>query len=480
MANTLIKFRRGTGNWWNSTGPNGASTPAGIVGYGTTSSANYQVDNISSPTTRTFNQLSITTGEPWVNTITKQLWIDNVVINPAIKLTLNGAAVSSSMTFDGSSYEAQQVFNIETTDQYLKNVNSLEFPIDDETSDVNKVKAFMVSVVGGQASDYTATLNNGEWTVTWGTSNSQTFNAGGDYIGFGWALASGVTTPTFLQIPDTDTKSKNIISSSRNSTVAASSNLTNGNVYLNNIESVGGVDSSSSSVLLNGTNGIGVTYTYNNGTDKVEVGHTNTAITVGTTSASINASNQLTVSKLTYDEYGHITAVSTDTVNLPMGGGGSANTFAVEAETTDSVQPTQGFAQAVIKETHRADTTITGVVGTSGQNTVTYSGTIAAGDTLTYNNRTYTVNSVSGTTVTLNTNLEDSIASGDNVTRNYPVTTDMFKLQQSGLTSSTLSSYSGTKVTFAKATHDSDTASNSDATSTILMNVDVIDGGTFN
>lgn len=471
MANTLIKFRRGTGNWWNSTGPNGASTPAGIVGYGTTNTFNYQVDNVSSPTTRTFNQLGITNAEPWVNTATKQLWIDNVVINPAIKLTLNGSAVSSSMTFDENSYEAQQVFNIQTTDQYLKNVASIEMPT--TSAGASDVEQFVHDVIG--SGSYTATLTDTTWSVT---GISDTFTAGADYIGFGWALATGVTTPTFLQIPDTDTKSKNVIAGSASGTANSSADLTNGNVYMNNVESVGGVDSVSSYVLLNGNAGIGVTYDHTN--NKIEVGHTNTAITAGTTSASINASNQLTVSKLTYDEYGHITAVSTDTVNLPMGGGGSANTFAVAAETTDSVQPTQGFAQAVIQETHRADTTIQGVVGTSGQNTVTYSGTIAAGDTLTYNNRTYTVDSVSGSTVTLNTNLEDSIASGDDVTRNYPVTTKMFKLQQSGLTSSTLSTYDGTKVTFAKASQNSDTASNSDAASTILMNVDVIDGGTFN
>jgi len=472
MANTLIKFRRGAGNWWDGTNkPSGATGYTnGIVDYGANSGYNYDTTGGKS----IFHQLSITKGEPWVNTTTKQLWIDNVVINPAIKLTLNGSAVSSSMTFDSDSYEAQQVFNIETTDQYLEKVASIEMPT--TSAGASDIQTFMVNVIGGQSSDYTATLDNGVWTVTWGTSNPQTFYAGGDYIGFGWALATGVTTPTFLQIPDTDTKSKNVVTNSNIGTTNSNADLTNGNVYFNNVETVGGVDSASSSVKIEGTADIGVTYDHTN--NKIQIGHT-TSITAGTTTFSLSG-NQLTSSKITYDDYGHITGVASETVNLPMGGGGSANTFAVAAETTDSVQPTQGYAQAVIQETHRADTTITGVVGTSGQNTVTYSGTIAAGDTLTYNNRTYTVDSVSGTTVTLNTNLEDSIASVDYVTRNYPVTTKMFKLQQSGLTSSTLSSYSGTKVTFAKATQDSDTASNSDAASTILMNVDVIDGGTFN
>lgn len=475
MANTLIKLRRGAGNWWDGTNkPSGAAGYTnGIVDYGANSGYNYDTTGGNT----IFHQLTITKGEPWVNTTTKQLWIDNVVINPAIKLTLNGSAVSSSMTFDTTSYEVQQVFNIQTTDQYLKNVTSIEMPT--TSAGASDIQDFMADVVGGQSSDYTATLDNGVWTVTWGTSNSQTFNAGGDYIGFGWVVDPDpeVIRPTFLQIPDTDTKSKNVVSGSNIGTTESSTDLTNGNVRLNNVETVGGVSSVTSSNLISGDADISVTYDATN--DKIEVKHSNTAITSGSTSASI-LGNQLTLSKLNYDTYGHITAVSTETVNLPTGGGGSANTFAVAAETTDSVQPTQGFAQAVIQETHRADTTITGVVGTSGQNTVTYSGTIAAGDTLTYNNRTYTVDSVSGTTVTLNTNLEDSIASGDNVTRNYPVTTKMFKLQQSGLTQSILSTYDGTKVTFAKASGNADTASNSDAASTILMNVDVIDGGTFN
>jgi hypothetical protein len=93
---------------------------------------------------------------------------------------------------------------------------------------------------------------------------------------------------------------------------------------------------------------------------------------------------------------------------------------------------------------------------------------------------TYSVSSVSGSTITLGSALEDDIQANAHVTWNHPESTKMFKLQQSGLTSSTLSSYDGTKVTFVKASNNSDTASNNDKDSTILMNVDVIDGGSFN
>lgn len=480
MAYTLIKFRRGAGNWWDETNhPSGISGyGSGIVEYGTTDSVNYQVDNIASPTTRTFHQLSITTGEPWVNTDTKQLWIDNVVINPAIKLTLNGAAVSSSMTFDGSSYEAQQVFNIETTDQYLKNVASIEMPT--TSAGASDIQTFMVNVIGGQSSDYTATLDNGVWTVTWGTSNSQTFNAGGDYIGFGWKIATDtdVTTPTFLQIPDTDTKSKNVVTNSNSGTTNSNVDLTNGNVYFNNVETVGGAASASSSVKIEGTADIDVTYDHTN--NKIQIGHT-TSITAGTSTFSLSG-NQLTSSKITYDAYGHITGIASETVNLPTGGSGSANTFNVDAEITDSVSPTQGKAQAVIIETHDVSENVITISGTAGQTTVTNTGSqaIADGHTLTYNNRNYTVQTVSGQTITISPALEDSITSGETVVWTHPTDSNMFKLQQSGLTAATLSSYSGTKVTFAKATQDSETASNSDATSTILMNVDIIDGGEFN
>ena len=474
MANTLIKLRRGPQNWWNVTNtPSGATGyPNGIVDYGANSSYNYDTtggNNI-------FHQLSITNGEPWVNTYTKQLWIDNVVINPAIKLTLNGSAVNSSMTFDTTSYEVQQVFNIQTTDQYLEKVASMEIPT--TSAGASDIQAFMVNVIGGQASDYTATLNNDEWTVTWGTSNSQTFNAGGDYIGFGWALSTGVTTPTFLEIPETDTKSKNVIASSASGTADSSADLANGNVFLNNVETVGGVASVSSSVKVEGTADIGVTYDQTN--NKIQIGHT-TSITAGTTTFSLSG-NQLTSSKITYDAYGHITGIASKTVNLPTGGSGSANTFNVDAEITDSVSPTQGKAQAVIIERHDVSENVITISGTAGQTTVTNTGSqaIADGHTLTYNNRNYTVQTVSGQTITISPALEDSITSGEIVVWTHPTQSSMFKLQQSGLTSSTLSTYDGTKVTFAKATQNSDTASNSDFASTILMNVDVIDGGTFN
>lgn len=475
MANqsTLIKLRNGAGNWWdinhNPSGE-GEGFAHGIVHYGESSGYNYDTTGSE----LTFHQLSISKGEPWVNNTTKQLWIDNVVINPEIKLTLNGSPVNHSLTFDASTYEVQKVFNISTTDTYLNKVATLEFPT--TSAGASDVQDFMVEVLGGQASDYTATLSGTTWTVTWGESLSQTFTAGSDYIGFSWNTGSGIS-PTWLEVPDTDTHwaSKNVVSGSVDGITDTTSALTNGNVFLNHVENNALTDSHG----ISGTAGIGVTADAN---ANIIIGHTNTAITAGSTSWSLSG-NQLTGSSVSYDAYGHITGVTTETFYLPSGGSGSggSHSFSVSAEVADGVSPTQGFAQAVISESHSVGTPVTTISGTSGQTTVTHTGNenLVANTTLTYNNNIYTISDVNGTTVTISPALLDNIASGETVTWTHPVTSKMFKLQQSGLTSSTLSTYSGTKVSFKTPTGNSDTASNSDFGTTILMNIDVIDGGTF-
>lgn len=487
MATTLIKFRRGAGNWWNSTGPNGASNPAGIVGYGTTDSVNYQVNDTTNPTTRTFNQLGITNAEPWVNTVTKQLWIDNVVINPEIKLTLNNSEVSSSMTFD-ENYKAQQVFNISLTDQYLKNVASIEMPT--TIAGASDVQAFMVRVIGGEADAYTVGLDNGVWTVTWGDSNLQTFNAGSDYIGFGWAISTGVTTPTFLQIPDTNTHwvSSNVIGATGTSYANTTSQLVSGgtgsdNIFLNHIESDGGSLSASnvtSNVQLIGSAGLKITAAANGAS--LTFGHANTAITPGTTSFGLSG-NILSVTNLTYDTYGHITGTGTTSVALPE----CDYTFTPNTAVDSADSSHQ--AQAVVTDKHTATDILH---GTGSANSTSL--TLTAAPSYPMNNTqsliikgvVYGISAVSGTNVTLSSNLAEAVVITDDITRIYDKEEVMFKLQQNGINygngstvPNNVTTYNNTKVTFVMASGDEYTASGSHYAKTILMNVDIIDGGDF-
>lgn len=484
MATTLIKFRRGAGNWWNSTGPSGASNPAGIVGYGTSDSVNYQVNDTTNPTTRTFNQLGITNAEPWVNTVTKQLWIDNVVINPAIKLTLNGAAVSSSMTFDDTSYEAQQVFKIQTTDQYLKTVKTQLMPT--TIAGASDVEQFVHDVIG--SGSYTATLTGTTWSVT---GISDTFTAGANYIGFGWNLSSGVTTPTFLEIPDTNTHwtSSNIIGATGTSYANTTSQLVSGgtesdNIFLNHIESDGGSLSASnvtSNVQLVGSDGLKITAAANGAS--LTFGHANTAITPGTTSFGLSG-NILSVTNLTYDTYGHITGTGTTSVALPE----CDYTFTPNTAVDSADSSHQ--AQAVVTDNHTATDIIH---GTGSANSTSL--TLTAAPSYPMNNTqsliikgvVYGISAVSGTSVTLSSNLAESVVSTDDITWIYNKEEVMFKLQQNGINygngstvSNNVTTYDNTKVTFVMASNDAYTASGSDYAKTILMNIDIIDGGGFN
>ena len=423
-------------------------------------------------------------------TETKQLWIDNVVINPAIKLTLNGSAVSSSMTFDENSYEAQQIFNISMSDQYLKNVASIEMPT--TNAGVNDVKTFMVNVIGGQSSDYNAELNTSTnvWTVTWGDNNSQTFVAGADYIGFGWAIATGVTTPTFLQIPDTNTHwtSSNIIGATSTSYANTTSQLVSGgtstdNIFLNHIEDDGGSLTTSnvkSHVQLIGSAGLKITAAAS-GTS-LTFAHANAAITSGTTSFGLSG-NILSVTNLTYDEYGHITGTGTTSVALPE------CDYTFTPNTDINAADASHRAQAVVTDSHTATDIIHGAGSADSTSLILTSSETTMNNTqsLIIKGVVYGISSVSGTSVTLASALEDDVISTDNITWIHNVDEVMFKLQQNGINygngttvTNNVTTYDNTKVTFVMASGNEYTASGSDYTKTILMNVDIIDGGSFN
>ena len=484
MANeySLIFFRKGTGVWWDNTDkPSGATGfTHGKMTYGTSGTPNYLV----SGGVNTFNQGDLSSGkaEPWVNTSTNQLFVGNVCINPEVKVKLHGTIVNPTLTFD-ENYKVQSIIDISEQDQYLETVSNLAIPT--TSAGANDIKIWMVSLLGGQASDYTATLNDGTWTVTWGSpTNTQTFTAGSNEICFVWNLSDGVQTPTFMEIPDTNTDTTydlivgGTVSATSNTTTA----LTNGNVYLN----LAGSDSTVDSHLINGIQGISVTAQANNGT--IEIGHSNT-ITSGTLDMSLTG-NVLNYKTVNYDANGHISSVSDSTLTLPTGGGSGSGSYNFAAgeyvqDVTPTAQSTPNFIQGAITETHEEnDGGHTGYVSTSTTTVEIPTGvTVNANDRLSVANvGTFTVQSVSGNEATLSTALPsaNSITGGMTVVRVYTTAeAAIVRMQQHGITSTNISSYDGTKVTFKEAGNNNETATGTEFAKTLLISIEVIDGGVF-
>lgn len=341
MANTVINLRRGIGPFWSST-----NLPAGVTGYthGLVNVINFQTGN-------TFENSLTGKAEPWVNTTTKQLFVDGTCINPGLKLKINnGEASEVALKYD-ENYKVYYDLNISYSDQYLKKVANITIPSSE--NDADDITDWLTNL--GLTADNTPSLSGSAWSVTIG-GTSYSFNSGKNYIGFTWNTADDVTTPTFLEVPDTDT-----------------------------------------------------TYTANNGitiSDGLVIGHSN--IITGGEVVPTRDENTLKLPKITYDNHGHITACTLVDVELPSEGTTAAS--------------------------HTFDT----VTGTNySQTTETHAG-----------------------------------ESGD-------VTTDVIILQQNGLTSSNLGSYEGSLISFSSPTENTQTILNK-TDNTVLVNVDIIDGGSFN
>ena len=105
------------------------------------------------------------------------------------------------------------------------------------------------------------------------------------------------------------------------------------------------VTSGGTVVASNVTGSNGITVSLDNTTGIATVKHSNTAITAGTVSGTSNTGNvafgsTVTIPKITYDAYGHITGATTTTVKLPAapttvsGNAGTATKFASEQSIT--------------------------------------------------------------------------------------------------------------------------------------------------
>lgn len=489
MANeySLIFFRKGTGVWWNNTDkPSGATGfTHGKMTYGTSGTPNYLV----SGGVNTFNQGDLSSGkaEPWVNTSTNQLFVGNVCINPEVKVKLHGTIVNPTLTFD-ENYKVQSIIDISEQDQYLETVSNLAIPT--TSAGASTITSWVQGLLGG--SGYTATLSSGVWTVSGGNlQNDVTFDAGSNEICFVWNLSNGVQTPTFMEIPDTntDTTYDLIVGSSASTITNTTSALTNGNVFLNLIDTSASPNTVVDHHSITGTNLIEVV---TDSSANIIIKHavpgdssTDTEIEATLTGAILN------IPTISYDEFGHITGTDDNYITLPTGGGsaGGSHTFYVGDEVTDATATkasTPRDLQGVLSETHKEQDSSTGYTGTSGQTIITKpSGvTIASGDTLTVNAATYTVSSVAGNTVTLSTALASDVTSDMTVEHVYTTTeSPILIVQQSGITASNnnanIGGYDGTKVTFKRAASNADTASNADYLKTLLISIEVIDGGVF-
>lgn len=340
MANTVINLRRGNGPFWSLT-----NLPAGVTGYthGLVNANNFQGSNI-------FENSLTGKAEPWVNTDTKQLFVDGTCINPGLKLKINnGDASEVALKYD-EDYKVYYDLNISYSDQYLKKVANITIPSSEgDAEDITTWLANLGLIVAN-----TPTLSDGVWSVTIG-GTTHTFNSGKNYIGFTWNTADDVTTPTFLEVPDTDT------------TYGADRGIS----------------------LVNGN-----------------FGHEN-SITGGTSTPSINGST-LKVPAITYDNYGHITTVAMQELTLPQ------------------PEPTDPAAAHVFRTK----------VNTSGSET--------------------------------SFELQEKLNGAEDSTYS-----PILKMRQEGCDDDSTTTYNGSLISFRET-------SQSATDNIVLVNVDIIDGGSFN
>lgn len=341
MANTVINLRRGNGPFWSSNG-----APSGVNGYqnGLVSvSGNFNTDG---------NFVNTLGGkaEPWVNTDTKQLFVDGTCINPGLKLTINGGNASDVALKHDGDYKVYYDLNINYSDQYLKKVANITIPSSE--NDADDITDWLTNL--GLTVANAPTLSDGVWSVTIG-GTTHTFNSGKNYIGFTWNTADDVTTPTFLEVPDTDTT----------------------------------YDADRGISLVNGN-----------------FGHEN-SITSGTTSATLSGYS-LSLPKIEYDAHGHIKSVGVDNITLPQ------------------PEPTDPTAAHVFRTK----------VNTSGSET--------------------------------SFELQEKL-NGEEDTEYSPI----LKMRQEGCDDDSTTTYNGSLISFRETSQSAND-------NIVLVNVDIIDGGSFN
>lgn len=341
MANTVINLRRGNSPFWISGG-----APSGVNGYShglVSVSGNF---NTNGDFVNTLDGKA----EPWVNTNTKQLFVDGTCINPGLKLTINGGNASDvALKYDGN-YNVYYDLNINYSDQYLKKVSNITIP--SNNGDVGVITTWLENL--GLTADNGPTLSGSVWSVTIG-EETYDFNSGKNYIGFTWNTADDVTTPTFLEVPDTDT------------TYGADRGIS----------------------LVNG-----------------KFGHGN-SITGATSTPSIT-NGVLKVPAITYDNYGHITTVVMQDLTLPQ------------------PEPTDPTAAHVFRT----------IVNTSGSET--------------------------------SFELQEKLNGAEDSTYS-----PILKMRQEGCDDDSTTTYNGSLISFRET-------SQSATDNIVLVNVDIIDGGSFN
>lgn len=347
MANTVINLRRGNSPFWISGG-----APSGVNGYShglVSVSGNF---NTNGDFVNTLDGKA----EPWVNTNTKQLFVDGTCINPGLKLKINGGNASDVTLKYDENYKVYYDLNINYSDQYLKKVANITIPgSDDDSASTVFTRWFRDLGIIDEETTLTVSLNSdSEWQVTVG-ENNYTFNPGKNYIGFTWNTEYDVTTPTFLEVPDTDT------------TYGADRGIS----------------------LVNGN-----------------FGHEN-SITGGTSTPSINGST-LKVPAITYDNYGHITTVAMQELTLPQ------------------PEPTDPAAAHVFRTK----------VNTSGSET--------------------------------SFELQEKLNGAEDSTYS-----PILKMRQEGCDDDSTTTYNGSLISFRET-------SQSATDNIVLVNVDIIDGGSFN
>lgn len=259
MANTVINLRRGDSPFWIS---GGDPTGAGGFQHGLVSVTN----NFN--TNGNFVNTLGGKAEPWVNTYTKQLFVDGTCINPGLKLTVNNGRPQDVFLKHDDNHKVYYDLNVNYSDQYLKKVANITIPSSE--GDAEDITTWLTNL--GLTDADTPTLSGGVWSVTIG-EETYSFNSGKNYIGFTWNTADDVTTPTFLEVPDTDT------------TYGADRGIS----------------------LVNGN-----------------FGHTNNVTGGASTTTTTLSGYTLTLPKINYDAHGHITSVGVDNVNLPQPGEATA------------------------------------------------------------------------------------------------------------------------------------------------------------
>lgn len=370
MANTLIKFKRGSG--LNSD-------------YITTSNFTTNIGTLH-VTNGSFDKV-----EPWVNTTAKQLWVDAVCINPRIKigstvygptdvqwdstnnyayLELPAGPTLYNLKFNSSNSAATATGTNYIYDPYAaaKTVTFGKYLIFDASTGL--VSVDRASIIDGLTDIY---LDNVEWVTS---DNVTTANTAGPYnptkigqLAFTWnttgptgALITYVdfanyidtyTSGTYITVTNntinhntttrTDTTSTASPAHGGNFTVVDSvTTNTTGHITAVNVKTVtlpsDNDHTTSVSTTDTGDSGLAVTNSTSGNNTNYDVHHK--AVTQNNTTATASTSfggDFTAISGITRDSYGHVTGVETKTFTLPTPEAATNTTYDLKGDATQYI-----------------------------------------------------------------------------------------------------------------------------------------------